>query len=58
MARPRQRAFRVKLIESAGNDRAAVARVLQAWAILLADHAQRVVVSELRQQSLTRSQRG
>lgn len=49
MARPKQEAVRVKLIETVGDDREAVARALRTWAILLADRAQRAVVQELRE---------
>lgn len=49
MGRPRQKVFRVKLVESAGDDQEAVRRALRTWAILLADHAQRAVVQELRE---------
>jgi hypothetical protein len=49
VARPKQEALRVKLIETVGDDQEAVARALQTWAILLADRAQRAVVQELRE---------
>lgn len=48
MARSRSRGVRVRLVETAGTNTEAVARALEWWAILLADAAERKVVSELR----------
>lgn len=51
MARRKRPEPNVKLIENVESDPEAVARALESWAVLLADHAERRAVEKLRQQS-------